>query len=334
MLLGMLLLSGSLHAQQSKEPLVKVGGQAITLEMVDAIIDQRFSRDENTDLKAIAAARAAVLTKLIERQQALHCLLAMQGGRDLQREIQQAQATALAEVQRVDRRGQLTDAQKLTLAWEHAWERYLHQSLTVSQLQRFFLDHPYRYDGTKVLVGQIFLPHREPASSAVGESYDPAEELERIRQQIDRRELTFEQAARQHSRGSSAADGGTIGWIEKAGDLPRDLRDVALAGEPGQVLGPIRTSLGWHLIRVQEKRKGARSFEALEDLTELRRDAAEMLFNQLVERGSQQTAIEWIDPVWESILRASPPLRSAAPSSQSGSEKSGSEKSGSEKSGQ
>jgi peptidyl-prolyl cis-trans isomerase SurA len=63
----------------------------------------------------------------------------------------------------------------------------------------------------------------------------------------------FNALARQFSEAASAATGGEIGWV-----LPDQLDDI-IAGEiraasPGTIVGPIRTTAGFHIIRYAERR--------------------------------------------------------------------------------
>lgn len=85
----------------------------------------------------------------------------------------------------------------------------------------------------------------------------------------------------------SAADGGDLGWIE-AGDMVPEfedaLFDLTLAGE---VSAPVRSSFGWHLIRLEDVREpeGMSFEEAREEiLADFREREAEDLYIELSER--------------------------------------------------
>jgi|GEM_PF-6823028 len=49
---------------------------------------------------------------------------------------------------------------------------------------------------------------------------------------------------------------GEIGWIGWASPVASEIRDTAMLGSKGQVFGPIRTSSGYHLIRIIERKDG------------------------------------------------------------------------------
>lgn len=63
----------------------------------------------------------------------------------------------------------------------------------------------------------------------------------------------FGAVARQFSQGTGAASGGDIGWIQE-GQLPKEL-DHALAGlKSGEIAGPIRSTSGYHILGLRDKR--------------------------------------------------------------------------------
>jgi peptidyl-prolyl cis-trans isomerase SurA len=63
----------------------------------------------------------------------------------------------------------------------------------------------------------------------------------------------FGAVARQFSQGAGASQGGDIGWIQQ-GQLAPELNRALAASAPGQVSDPIRTSNGFHILGVREKR--------------------------------------------------------------------------------
>jgi len=63
----------------------------------------------------------------------------------------------------------------------------------------------------------------------------------------------FAALAKRYSEDPNAADGGAMGWIAQ-GDLMPEL-DTALFSVPvGSVSEPIQTRLGFHLVKVEERR--------------------------------------------------------------------------------
>ncbi len=62
----------------------------------------------------------------------------------------------------------------------------------------------------------------------------------------------FGELAKKHSECPSGKNGGDLGWFGK-NMMVREFEVAAFAGEKGQVVGPIKTQFGWHLIRVLDK---------------------------------------------------------------------------------
>ena len=52
---------------------------------------------------------------------------------------------------------------------------------------------------------------------------------------------------------STAKDGGDLGWFGR-GRMVKSFEDAAFSAEPGEVVGPVRTPFGWHLIQVRARR--------------------------------------------------------------------------------
>ncbi len=75
----------------------------------------------------------------------------------------------------------------------------------------------------------------------------------------------FAEVAREHSQDGAAAQGGSLGWFGPGQMVPEF--EAAVAGmEPGEVVGPIETQFGWHLIQLNETRETEPP--ALEDVRE------------------------------------------------------------------
>lgn len=110
---------------------------------------------------------------------------------------------------------------------------------------------------------------------------DAAWEAARIRADMLRTQVLegadFAEVARQHSQDASAKDGGDLGTLRR-GELTQDIEAQILALEPGAVSRPYRSTLGYHVFRMESK-------EALEGdaLTRARQQVREILFRQKYE---------------------------------------------------
>lgn len=118
--------------------------------------------------------------------------------------------------------------------------------------------HDRRRAGT--MVQQMRLRHILIRPEAGERMADAAERAADLRAQIEGGEA-FEKIARVHSADQiSGADGGELGWVTP-GDYPPAFERAAGALALGEVSEPVRTSAGYHLIEVLERRDNDISLE-------------------------------------------------------------------------
>ncbi len=64
----------------------------------------------------------------------------------------------------------------------------------------------------------------------------------------------FAQLAKDYSDGPSASQGGELGWFSHS-QMVKPFADAAFAGKPGEIVGPVKTRFGYHVIKIEDKRK-------------------------------------------------------------------------------
>ena len=151
-----------------------------------------------------------------------------------------------------------------------AWEVHARRLITPARLRDYFEEHRPRYDGTALTVAHVFKPG------------DATAELAALKGRIDAGELTFAEAARQHSQSPTAADGGVIGPV-RAGDgrVPPEVSAAVFSLEPGGVAGPVRSRFGTHLVTVTGVAEPGEL--VLEDVrATVRRDLKRELWDEIV----------------------------------------------------
>ncbi|KUP94879.1 peptidylprolyl isomerase [Tritonibacter horizontis] len=128
-----------------------------------------------------------------------------------------------------------------------------------------------------------------------------AEALE-VKAQIDEG-AEFATIAKESSTGPSGPNGGSLGWFTNGSMVPAFEAAVAEM-RPGQVSDPVETQFGWHVIKLNERRKlEAPDFIDVRDeiAQEIARDAVEDRVNQLTSNARiERSGVEEFDP---SILR-------------------------------
>lgn len=61
----------------------------------------------------------------------------------------------------------------------------------------------------------------------------------------------FEALAKRFSKCPSKSKGGNLGWFGK-GDMVKEFEDAAFSAKKGEVVGPVKTQFGYHLILVKD----------------------------------------------------------------------------------
>ena len=64
---------------------------------------------------------------------------------------------------------------------------------------------------------------------------------------------SFAEMARKYSQCPSGKSGGDLGWFGKGRMVP-EFEKAAFEGEKGKILGPVKSSFGYHLIKVLDKK--------------------------------------------------------------------------------
>src|SRR6059058_273209 len=64
----------------------------------------------------------------------------------------------------------------------------------------------------------------------------------------------FAELAKKKSKDPGASDGGDLGFFTKEQMVP-EFSSVAFSLEPGKISDPVKSQFGWHVIKVEEKRK-------------------------------------------------------------------------------
>jgi peptidyl-prolyl cis-trans isomerase SurA len=94
--------------------------------------------------------------------------------------------------------------------------------------------------------------------------------------------VDFAELAKKRSQGSSAADGGDLGFFKRGAMVPA-FEKVAFNLQPGDVSDPVRTGVGWHVLKLEERRA-----VGLLPLAELKPQIEDKLRREQSERASAQ----------------------------------------------
>lgn len=109
----------------------------------------------------------------------------------------------------------------------------------------------------------------------------------------------FAELARAHSTGPSGPNGGALGWFGK-GQMVPEFETAVVALEKGQVSDPVQTQFGWHVVKLNDKRKTeAPALEAVrEELAQtVQQDAIQARIDELTQQAQiDRPALEGAGP--------------------------------------
>jgi peptidyl-prolyl cis-trans isomerase C len=121
-----------------------------------------------------------------------------------------------------------------------------------------------------------------PTVSAKHILVDSKELCDQIKSEIDKGELTFEEAAVKYSTCPSKEQGGSLGAFGRGMMVP-EFEEAAFELDLNIVSEPVKTQFGYHLIKVEEKNEGSES--AFEDVKS-------QIVNQLLQEGQQRKYLD------------------------------------------
>ncbi|WP_209834336.1 peptidylprolyl isomerase [Ruegeria sp. HKCCE3926] len=109
----------------------------------------------------------------------------------------------------------------------------------------------------------------------------------------------FAELARENSTGPSGPNGGALGWFGK-GQMVPEFEAAVIALEKGQVSDPVQTQFGWHLVKLNDKRKTeAPELDAVRDelAQTIQQDAIQARIDELTQQAQiERPALEGAGP--------------------------------------
>jgi len=60
---------------------------------------------------------------------------------------------------------------------------------------------------------------------------------------------SFEELAKERSLCPSRKKGGSLGWFSR-GQMVKEFENAAFSAKKGDIVGPVKTEFGWHLIKI------------------------------------------------------------------------------------
>ncbi|MDG2307989.1 MAG: peptidylprolyl isomerase [Candidatus Binatia bacterium] len=176
--------------------------------------------------------------------------------------------------------------------------------VTSGDVQKFYVDNKEMFAKTgSVHIRQIFFVLSPQASEQ--EQQQVAMVAQRVVQELQAGR-PFPAVAKKYSQGPEAADGGSLGWMEKGQMIPQ-LEQIAFSLRKGEVGPPVRTGAGVHILTVDDTK--ASEYVPLADVEA---QITERLYGEAVEERFQDY-VESDLTQGHSIVRRLDPASVAAP---------------------
>ena len=125
-------------------------------------------------------------------------------------------------------------------------------SVTPREIDQFLASNP-QSDDAEYLVSHILIALRGQATPE--EIAKNQERASATHDYITVKGNDFKTTATAYSDAPDALDGGSLGWRKRV-QLPTIFADMVAKMQPGEVSKPIRSSAGFHIMRLDEKRQG------------------------------------------------------------------------------
>jgi peptidyl-prolyl cis-trans isomerase C len=162
----------------------------------------------------------------------------------------------------LEEKGFTTELLREKFAVPIAWKHHIDRAVTPERLKKYFTEHRAEFDGTRVQARQILIK----ASPGNEEARKAAEtRLEDLRKQIEAKQISFADAAREHSEAPSKEQGGDIGSFPYTGKMPQEFSRQAFKLKVGEISQPFRSRFGVHLCLVTDRQPGDLSLEDVRD---------------------------------------------------------------------
>ncbi len=154
------------------------------------------------------------------------------------------------------------------------WNAFVNQTVTEADIKKYYDDSKDFFDRVVVRASHIVV--RIAADAPAPEREAVKAKLVGWRKEIVDGKVDFATAAKQHSQCTSAPNGGDIGFFPRKMAVEEPFARAAFALKVGDVSDVVQTDLGYHLIRVTDRKPGTPS-----DFSKIKDEVRELLVEEL-----------------------------------------------------
>jgi peptidyl-prolyl cis-trans isomerase D len=158
--------------------------------------------------------------------------------------------------------------------------------ITPEQLKQYYEEHKAQFETPEERRARHILVSAQAGATADQKAKAKAK-AEALLAEVKKAPNTFADVAKKNSEDpGSAAEGGDLGFFPR-GRMVKAFDDAVFAAKPGDIVGPVETQFGYHIIQVEEVKAGGTGpgFEAVKAQaeTDLRKQEAGRKFAEAAE---------------------------------------------------
>ncbi len=158
-------------------------------------------------------------------------------------------------------------------------------------------------------------------------------EAKKVMAEAKKSGANFEEIAKKYSDGPTKDRGGDLGMFSR-GRMVKPFEDAAFAAKPGDIVGPVETQFGFHVIKVYEKTpESQRPYDEVKDsiLTSLKARQKSKATRELLDKLKAEAKVEVLEPGVSLDAKKAPIALDGKPLPNIGSEKGAAAAGGAEK---
>ncbi|MEK6706113.1 MAG: peptidylprolyl isomerase [Bdellovibrionota bacterium] len=156
-------------------------------------------------------------------------------------------------------------------------EKNLASKITSSEVRKYYDSNKHKFTTDQVHAQHILVSTEEQARELIKKAGEP--------------NVDFQELAEKHSKDPSAKNNrGDLGFFGRDRMVP-EFTEAAFAGSPKKIVGPVKTTYGYHIIKVLEKKIGkTMEFDEVEmkAQNDLRQEMAKSFVGKLREQAKIQ----------------------------------------------
>lgn len=258
--------TGPVETEGLKQTVAMVNGQPISRGtfLTTFALAFQFQGEAGADVRSLEMMRASILNSLVEQQVLVQ---AAQGrgigvGRgDVRGEIRQRMDAELAAYQKqFGKRADVAEARSRLTAKYRDEEALIRNQLIVARLQQAIQNQVKvsdqdlldSYDEAKAR--HILIATRKPGGGKPLSEEEARKKAELALAELKGGANFAELAKRESDDPGSASQGGDLGWFRRGRMVP-EFDKAAFTLKPGETSGLVKTSYGYHVIQVEDRRR-------------------------------------------------------------------------------